>query len=83
MKSATWEQFDFESESAVLASAEILYESGCGEPQKIELVNHPEDVYILALSDIDGKVFHFTMDAQGYIGPVTDDDGNYLYSPMD
>ena len=83
IKSMLCNTFDFKSETAVLGSAQKLHNVGCCEPNKIELVNNDNDVYIIKVTDINGNEYSFTIDSNGYIGPITDKNGKDLYTPID
>ena len=44
---------------------------------------HDGRVYVLNLTDEEQNVFHTVMDYEGYIGPIQDGEGDYLYVPID
>ena len=75
--------YEFESESAVKGAAERLYDAGCNIIISSQLIDASDDVYTIELIDINDKTFLFTIDHQGYIGPIQDKEGNYLYTPID
>lgn len=83
IKSFLMENVSFGSESAVYGAASRLYEAGCSKAVGLSLVDDTDGVYMLELSDDKGQVFCFSIDHKGYIGPVRDKNGNYLYTPID
>lgn len=77
------ERLPFADENAVLGAAQRLNQVGCGLIAEIEVEEDDGRVYVLNLTDEEQNVFHTVMDYEGYIGPIQDEDGNYLYAPIE
>ncbi|MBR1845302.1 MAG: hypothetical protein IJ792_01745 [Oscillospiraceae bacterium] len=77
------ETLPFADENAVLGAAQQLEQAGCGPIAKIEVEEDDGRVYVLTLTDEEQKVFRTVMNYEGYIGPIQDEEGNYLYAPID
>ena len=77
------EAADFSSKYAVRGAAQHLMEAGCGEIGSVEITEQGKNTYSLKITDKDGKVFLTVMDKEGYIGPIQDEEGNYLYAPVE
>ena len=73
----------FTDENAVLGTAQRLGQAGCGRITEIEVEEDDGRVYVLNLTDQNGHVFHTVVDYKGYIGPIQDEEGNYLYAPIE
>ncbi len=77
------ETLSFSDEDAVLGAAQRLEQAGCGRITEIAVEEDDGRVYVLNLTDEEQNVFHTVMDYEGYIGPIQDEDGNYLYAPIE
>lgn len=77
------DKLTFTDKDAVLGSVQRLNSVGCGAITDIYIIEGSDNVYVLKVTDEDGDVFQITMDSTGYIGPIQDNDGNYLYMPID
>lgn len=77
------EAAEFTSKYAVRGAAQHLIEAGCGEIGSVEITEKGKNTYTLKITDKEGKVFVTVMDKEGYIGPIQDGDGNYLYAPVE
>ncbi len=77
------EALPFTDENAVLGTAQRLGQAGCGRITEIEVEEDDGRVYVLNLTDQNGHVFHTVVDYKGYIGPIQDEEGNYLYAPIE
>ena len=76
-------QYEFGSENAVKGAAARLNSVGCGKPAGSVLVEDEDEVYVIELTDEKGNIFCFNIEHQGYIGPILNGDGDYLYTPID
>lgn len=73
----------FRSEDAVMGTAQKLSDAGCKTPVELLLTEDSDDVYVVQLKDQNNNVFLFNVSHDGYVGPIQDDQGNYLYAPID
>ncbi len=83
IKETLWESYEFKSETAVLGAAQRLCDAGCSIPKETSLISQNDQIYVIRIMDEKENEFRFTMDIDGYIGPITDKNGNDLYSPVD
>ena len=82
VKNFLMEHLRFESEDAVLGTAETLCSVGCVEAAELILLEDTDGVYVIRLKDQNGKVFLFNVSHHGTVGPIRDDQDNYLYAPI-
>ena len=73
----------FTDEHAVGGAAEHLQEAGCGFISSVEVIDDSNEVYSLKIIDENGQVLYADMEFEGYIGPIKDDKGRYLYAPVE
>lgn len=71
------------SELRAKGAAQILSEAGCGEIIAYEDKVDGEHAYTVTLINSNGNKYYTAFDNSGFIGPVKDENGTYLYSPID
>lgn len=71
------------SQTMAEGAAKILEKAGCGKIVNYENKTDAKNAYTITLINDKGDKFNTAFDLNGYIGPVKDEKGNYLYSPID
>lgn len=71
------------NESMATSCANKLVNSGCGRIVKYEDKLDDGKAYSVTLINEEGKKFYTAFDEKGFIGPIKDEKGEYLYAPID
>lgn len=71
------------SDSALTGASQHLYECGCGRISAVDVTDHEGNTFTLAVTDESGSTYILVVDDQGYLGTITDADGNFLYAPVE
>ena len=71
------------SESRATGTANQLEQCGCGRIVELKDRIDGEKAYQITLVNDKGEKFYTSFDMNGFIGPIKNEEGNYLYAPID
>ena len=71
------------SENRAKGAAQMLEIAGCGTIVDYEDKMDGENAYTITLINSEGKKYFTSFDTDGLIGPIKDEEGTYLYAPVE
>lgn len=77
------EGLGLKSRTGTLGTARTLDECGFGQISRIRKIEAFRSAWRAELEDQEGKIYTITVDADGYLGTIRDEKGEYLYAPVD
>ena len=69
------------SENRAIGAAQMLEMVGCGTIVDYEDKIDGKNAYTITLINTEGKKYFTSFDMDGFIGPIKDEAGEYLYAP--
>lgn len=81
-----YDHYDFEDGAYAHiedGAAKILNDAGCHKIVDSHIEESDDDVYCLYIKDEEDNEFYFSISIDGYIGPVMDGNGEYVYTPVE
>ena len=71
------------TESRAKGAAQMLEMVGCGTIVDYEDKNDGKNAYTITLINTEGKKYFTSFDMDGFIGPIKDEAGEYIYAPVE
>ena len=71
------------SENRAKGAAQMLEKAGCGTIVDYEDKVDGKNAYTITLINSEGKKYFTSFDDDGFIGPIKDETGEYLYAPVE
>lgn len=71
------------SENRAKGAAQMLEKAGCGAIVDYEDKVDGKNAYTITLINSEGKKYFTSFDDDGFIGPIKDEMGEYLYAPVE